>query len=245
MHIFKTSTIGTFHTNHNEDAYAITELDPDTVLLAVMDGCSMGTESHFASTLFAKILRKIGKEKSYQAFATGQRKSPIIYLKEVLQQFFVELNQLQHWLHLEREELLSTLILGVFQKSSKRAELITIGDGLICCNGTLHEYEQDNHPDYLGYHLSKPFEEWYADQKQRLSLSAVHDLSLSTDGIFTFQQVDNEWYESISTSEIIHYLLIDQGWTNQELMLHQKQIRLKQQYGILPTDDLTVLRVVL
>ena len=68
MIIHTHSQIGQFHTNHNEDAYVTTQLSNDWYLLGVMDGCSMGTESHFASTLLVKLLRKISTEYFYKAF---------------------------------------------------------------------------------------------------------------------------------------------------------------------------------
>jgi len=90
MKIYKLSTIGEFHTNHNEDATAITEIGINRTLVAVMDGCSMGKESHFASTLIAKLIRKIGKEIEYKAFIE-KTKTPISkLLKEVLNQLFLK-----------------------------------------------------------------------------------------------------------------------------------------------------------
>jgi len=90
MKIFELSQIGEFHTNHNEDSYTITEIEAHQFLIAVMDGCSMGKESHFASTLIAKLLRKIGKVISYKAFAESipiftsgrRRKTSSEYLEE-------------------------------------------------------------------------------------------------------------------------------------------------------------------
>jgi len=69
MKEYELSKIGEFHINHKEDSSAITEIGDNKILMAVMDGCSMGNEIHFSSTLIAKILRKVGKEISYREFA--------------------------------------------------------------------------------------------------------------------------------------------------------------------------------
>ena len=243
MH-YELSTIGSFHINHNEDAYLITEIGNHHILMAVMDGCSMGKESHFASTLILKILRKISTEISYKAFLEKIDKGADEYLREIMEQLFQELKFLKNHLLLEVEEILSTLILGILNKKEKQAELITIGDGLICCNGILYEYEQDDKPDYLGYHLAEDFSVWWQKQNQQLSLKQVEDLSISTDGIFTFKKFDNRVYESIQEEQIAAYFLIDRQWEGQAKMFSKKLSEIERIFGLRPSDDLTILRVI-
>lgn len=244
MKRYELSQIGTFHINHNEDANCIIEIGADKVLFAVMDGCSMGKESHFASTLIAKILRKIATEMSYKAFIEKVDKQSNDYLKDILNQLFKELGQIKNQLFLETEEVLSTLILGVFDSEKNEIELITIGDGLICCDGKFYEYEQNDKPDYLGYHLSEDFEDWFSMQKQKLMLRNVKDLSISTDGIFTFKQFDNRYYDKIQEEEIVEYLLIDTEWNKYENMLGKKLSEIENRFGLKPSDDLTILRII-
>ena len=153
------------------------------------------------------------------------------------------MKKLKNQLHLDTEEILSTLILGVLDKSKKEIELITIGDGLICCDGSLYEYEQDDKPDYLGYHLSEDFNNWYENQSQRLSLKNISDISISTDGIFTFKNFDGKDYEPIKEDEIIDYLLTDVNWSNQENMLRKKISEIENRYGLKPSDDLSIIRI--
>ncbi|MFN3299575.1 MAG: protein phosphatase 2C domain-containing protein [Sediminibacterium sp.] len=238
------SRIGEFHINHNEDSSAITDIGEDKILIAVMDGCSMGKESHFASTLIAKLLRKIGKEISFREFAERTKKETNEYLEEILKRLFEDLKQLKNQLHLEIEEILSTLIIGVFDKQKKEIELMTIGDGLICCNGELFEYEQDDKPDYLGYHLGEDFKSWLQNQSQKLSIKNVEDLSISTDGIFTFKNFDGKEYDKITEEEIVRYLLIDEKGANEENMLKTKIIEIENRFGLKPSDDLTIIRII-
>ena len=63
MKRYKTLHIGEFHTNHCEDFFVDEQIATDERLIAVLDGCTMGTESVFASILYGKILRNISKKK--------------------------------------------------------------------------------------------------------------------------------------------------------------------------------------
>lgn len=245
MKVYKLSQIGEFHTNHNEDAYTITDIGNEKFLLAVMDGCSMGKESHFASTLIAKLLRKISKELRYQLFLEQKKQTTEQLLKEVLRQLFNDLLTLKNHLHLEIEEILSTLILGILDQTEKNINLITIGDGLIAANGELYEYEQADKPDYLGYHLSENFEDWFESQNQRLTLRNISDVSLSTDGIFTFKNFDGKSYPKLSEALILKLFLMDENKKNPKNMLQKKLLVVENNYGLKPSDDLTIIRVIL
>ncbi|MBL7817270.1 MAG: protein phosphatase 2C domain-containing protein [Saprospiraceae bacterium] len=243
--MYKISIIGQFHLNHNEDSSVILEIGEDILLCAVMDGCSMGQESHFASTLLKKLLRKIGKEINYKEFIAKNKKTTKGYLKDIIQQLFAELRQIKNLLHLERDEILSTIILAVLDKTKKEIELIAVGDGLICCNLTFTEFEQNNKPDYLGYHLNEAFDNWFESHPQRLSLKDVRNFSMTTDGIFTFRGFDDKKYDKITEKGILEYLLIDEEWANQENMLNKKLIEIEKKYGLKPSDDLTIIRLMI
>lgn len=244
MKIFETTSIGTYHTNHNEDFLVKCELENNRILLAVMDGCSMGQESHFASTLTGKLLRKIAKEIYFKSFIEKDDLPLADLLKNILRQLFSELKRLQHQLMLGRNELLSTLIISVIETEQRKAEILTIGDGLICYNGQMIEYDQDNVPDYLGYHLDQDFEDWFSEQEQRLSLENIIDLSISTDGIFSFEAFNNKRYPEIDSNYLIYSMLIEQGSIDSDRMLQNKLSTIEETYGLKPYDDLTILRVI-
>ena len=244
MKKYELTKIGEFHTNHNEDYLIANEIGCNKIMIAVMDGCSMGTESHFASILMGKILKKLSTEMYFKEFAEKTTNSIEQILYEVTKGLFQKLKALKNELHLEREELLSTMILGIVDKKVSIAEIIIIGDGVVVCDGVITAYEQDNKPDYLGYHLNENFEEWYEKQNQRLKLSELTDISISTDGIFTFKEFDTEKYPSISAAEILDYLLIDKQEMDNENMLLKKMIIIQKKWGLKPSDDLTILRLV-
>ena len=214
--------IGDFHENHCEDYSLIREIGEHRVLISVLDGCTMGEESYFASALIGKLLKKIAKEEYYLEYIKGEAPNIKDQLEKVLARLFEGLNDLKNSLQLEVDELLSTVILGIIDSSTKSCELQVIGDGLIIQNGLKIEYDQENTPDYIGYHLAENFEYWLTNQTQRLSLNKVSDLSISTDGIFTFSKYDNKDYSEIMPNELIAYLLMDQTDIENERMLKKK-----------------------
>ncbi|WP_338792525.1 protein phosphatase 2C domain-containing protein [Bernardetia sp. MNP-M8] len=243
MKIYTTLQIGEFHTSYCEDFLIKEQLASNQILIAVMDGCTMGTESVFASILYGKILRKIAKNTFYQEFISKQNQETDLQskLKTILQELIEDTKEIKNKLGLETNELLSTLILGIIDTKNYNAELITIGDGLICVDAKLTEYEQNNTPDYLGYHLTENFEEFYKKQQQKLSISNFEDLSISTDGIFTFKNLKNQNQQK-SESEIIDYLLVDYQESEFDNFLDRK-IRNLKKINHLVTDDLAIIRI--
>src|SRR5436305_1779442 len=74
MKIYKLLHIGEHHINHCEDYAVVESLGQNKLLCAVMDGCTMGTDSYLVSNLVGKLLRKIAIERRYLAFY--QKSSP-------------------------------------------------------------------------------------------------------------------------------------------------------------------------
>ena len=245
MPIFEVLQMGQFHSNYCEDFLISCEVGANRHLIAVMDGCSMGVESHFAATLTGKLLRKIAKEWYYKEFVSKTQMDLPQLLQEISKSLFEQLKALKTQLALDREELLSTLMLGILDVDTHAAEILVVGDGLVCCDGALTEFEQDNKPDYLGYHLEKGFEDWYPAQHQRLSFNNIEDLSIATDGIFTFKKYDNKIWPEKHDADLIHFLLNDGNGSEQENMLKKKMIFIEEEWGLKPTDDLAIIRVMI
>lgn len=181
----------------------------------------MGTESVFASILFGKILRNIAKQKFYEEFVSHCNSDLKTNLMEVIQKLLSDTVKIKNSLGLDTNELLSTLIIAIVDTQNVKAELLAIGDGLVCKDGKLIEYEQDNIPDYLGYHLSEDFESWYHSLGQKLSIDHFNDLSISTDDIFTFKNLTDKSRQR-SEREIINHLLIDQTGVEHDNFLVRK-----------------------
>ncbi|MCF2874814.1 MULTISPECIES: protein phosphatase 2C domain-containing protein [unclassified Tenacibaculum] len=243
MKIYSTLQRGEFHTHYCEDFLINEELSNNQRLIAVMDGCSTGKETVFSSILFGKILRSIAKKTGYKFFVEKEVTAPKITLENVLKELFDELKIIRNKLDLEFNELLSTLILGIVNPNNAKAEIIVVGDGLVCVDGKEYHFEQEDKPDYLGYHLNEDFNLWFEQQKQRVSIEMFHDLSISTDGIYSFKNLKNKENQK-EESEIIQTLLKDIPEASATNFLDRKLIELSKENQI-PTDDLAILRLVI
>ena len=243
MNIYQVLQIGDHHVNYCEDYTLATEIGNDHFLAAVMDGCSMGEESYFAATLVGKILKKIAKEIGYQAFFEKRNLVTEIVLKDIFKRLFKELQLLKNQLQLDTEELLTTIVLLVLDKRDWSGEVLVVGDGVVVFNGELIEFEQDNKPDYLGYHLATDFEQWFIRQEQKLSLSNIEDISIATDGIFTFRNFNNEVYKKYEV-DLVEFLLKEKGDTKNSRMLIKRLKKIEEKWGLRPTDDIGIIRLI-
>ncbi|WP_405204994.1 protein phosphatase 2C domain-containing protein [Aquimarina sp. LLG6339-5] len=243
MKIYSALKIGNFHTNYCEDFLIKEQLSSNRFMIAVMDGCTMGKESVFASILIGKILRNVAKEKFYTDFIESDSSELVLCLKEILQKLFNQLKVFKNSLGIETEELLSTLIIGIVDKKTSTGEFLTIGDGLICFDNNVVEYEQNDKPDYLGYHLNEDFNSWYLLQKQRLSIKSFKDLSICTDGIFSFKNFKNKKHQK-KEMEIIQFLLKDKAGIEYDHFLEKKIQDLEIRMDQILTDDLAIIRII-
>jgi len=244
MTIYTALQKGEYHLHHCEDYLFTGNIGDDKIICAVMDGCTMGTDSYFASTLTGKLLRKIIKSMGYKEL---YNKQPLFddvesYLKYVLQQLLAEIVIAKNQLLLERDELLTTLMLLLIDKPTNSGIILVIGDGVVSVNGLVTEFDQDNKPDYIGYHLSENFEEWYKGLKQKISIKNIRDVSIATDGIATFKPIAAMIVED--SIDPLYFLLNDDISGEDEDVLERKLRRLEHVYGLNPTDDLAVIRVI-
>ncbi len=243
MKIYSAIQIGDDHQNNCEDHLYIGEYGKNKILCAVMDGCTTALESHFASTLVGKILKKICIEKGYKDFIEQNNVQLNIEenLKSILRDLLNELKIVKNQLMLDSKELLTTLIIMLFDKNNQQGIILAIGDGFVNVNGKITEFEQDNKPDYLGFHLSEDFETFYSSQKQKIKFDKITDLSISTDGIFTFEKLaPNKSKEEIN---IIEFLTTEKTNCEKDEMLNLKLKILENEFGLKPTDDFSLIRI--
>lgn len=233
--------IGSFHTNFCEDFLIYQPISPNIQVLAVMDGCTMGKESMFASLIAGKILRKICKTMFYQDLIQSISDDLENVLQQILKELFQELKHQKNRLLLETEELLSTLIISIIDIKNQETLCLVVGDGCIYCNEKIYEYEQNNKPDYLGYHLHKNFEEWYISQNQKIRIKDIQNIAICTDGIFSFQKQKESIIEK-TEADFINFLLSD----NKDFSLpnfFEKKLRfIEQKWLYNLTDDLAIVR---
>ena len=207
-----------------------------------MDGCTMGTDSYFASTLIGKLLRKIAKAKGYKELFVEEpdQPDPEAYLKSILKDLFQELLVIKSQLLLEQNELLTTLLVLLFDKRSGHGIILAVGDGVVAVNGIITEFDQDIKPDYLGFHLHEDFDTWYA--KQKIYIDSVRDVSLATDGIGLFTNVVPPRVDDVL--DPISYLLQNRENEDNDDMLELKLKRLEHVYSLKPSDDLAIVRII-
>lgn len=242
MKVFQTLCMGQHHNLHCEDYLLHATIGTQRRLFAVMDGCTMGRDSHFAAALCAKVLKKIALERGYLEFKAGTQPDPKLEIKSILQRLFQELKSIKYQLLLDQYDLLNTLILLLWDEIQAAGAIIVIGDGAVYQDGQLHVFDQENRPDYLGYHLEEDFENWFAQQKQQIFIDDFQNLSISSDGILSFAPFDGETY--LNTLDPIHFLLDDPQYAEKENMLEKKVRILEKEYGLKPMDDLAIIRLV-
>ncbi len=208
-----------------------------------MDGCSAGTDAHFASALIAKVLRRIAKQTNLRSFAERTQHTTRDLLKHTLNTLFKDLARLNADLDLKTDELLSTLLLAIVDTQDRNAEIVAIGDGVIACDEEIVVFDLGNKPDYLGYHLHEDFESYWNVLTQRISAQNFQDLSLATDGVLAFRAFSPDSYRPVTEDELLSYLLLDREDGTSETAYRRKVIYIRNTFGLEPTDDLTVVRV--
>jgi hypothetical protein len=242
MKTYKFLAIGKHHVNFCEDYLCTYDLSDSISINAVIDGCSSANESYFAATLIGKIIKKIAIEQQYKNWLNFNKIGSLAtYLKSITKQIFDELLAIKNQLLLEQIDLLATILILIVDKKTNTAILLAVGDGLVCCDGILEEFEYENKPDYLAYHLNEDFESWYNLQTVR-QFDNFQDISICTDGIFTFAKFDNEKYPAINF-DIFDYLLKGKEESANLEILKKKIRHIEKEYGLAATDDLAIIRI--
>lgn len=239
MDIFTLLHRGDYHPVYCEDSLFTEDIEAGFFFAAVMDGCSNGKESHFASALMGKLLHKIIKGFPHTISITPQSSAAVVS-RIILKQLFEELKNAKSQLSLECSELLSTLILLVYNKEQKEAFIISLGDGMIAIDGRLHVIDQQNMPDYISYHLAKNFKEWFKGQKHTFHVTNPYAIAISTDGIESFMTKNHE----LAPVDVPNYFLNDVMFAQHKNMLGKKIQVLYAEHGISPKDDLGIVRLI-
>jgi len=181
---------GAIHENHNEDALYHTVIEDKWLIAAVMDGCSTGTESFFTSTFYKKLIRKTCNTIPFLDQVMPEisiDNTDTIRLGEyILQQVFKDMAKYSKLLMLDKPEILSTLILAVYSVASKELWVNISGDGYVCLNKKIHEFNQNNMPDFMGYHLKEKYSIWLNEHTETLFETDINTFTIATDGISKF-----------------------------------------------------------
>lgn len=239
IRIFKTIQIGDHHINHCED-YIFATNDNTKIVAAVMDGCSMGVESYFASALTGKVIQKVTNTLLNQETAEKRTFDCDVFLEKLIKDTLRDVKYIKNLLHVDKLSLLTTLLVLVYDKITERGVILSIGDGLASINGTITRFDHDNKPDYYGYHLEEDIDQWYSSLVAT-PFGRLLDVSISTDGIYSFQQTAPGTTPHIDPTS---FLLHDQTNIVSENMLDLKVKSLEQQYSLKAYDDIGIVRLV-
>jgi len=238
MQIHEFIKIGSNHKNFCEDFSLNIELDENQMIFGVFDGCSSGKDSHFATTLIAKIVKNVAVE-------IFNKEKDNDFLLKIIYETALQLKKTVKALSLGTNEILSTIILLWVDKKENLAEIIAIGDGFISINGKNTTIEQNNTPKYLAYYLNeiynyKSFKKVINEISFQAQTANIQDITISTDGILSFENFDAD---SEKTS-VIDYLTKDLFLINNKAMLGRKVNILKNKYSLINQDDLGIIRIV-
>lgn len=238
MKIHELIKIGYNHKNFCEDYIFTLKLNENKVFAGVFDGCSSGKDSHFASALTAKIIKSEGIKKYNEKNKTD-------FLKIILFESLMKIKDFKNSNNLEIDELLSTIILLYIDTEKNSAEIIAIGDGFISINGKAIIIDQRNTPKYAAYYLDeisdyKSFEKVFNDISLFLKTTDLHDITISTDGILSFEKIE----ETENIIDEKEFLTNDIFLIENKAMLGRKVNILKTKYSRVNQDDLGMIRII-
>lgn len=202
------------HPNWCEDNYWVNETD-EYIQGAVLDGCSTGINSHFASTLI-----KYSFERSNNLVHI-RRDDLNNYFDVIISRVRNDLNDVKTALNLTELNLLSTIVFFFYNKKDKSLWVKFIGDGVIYVNGNEIINDENNMPDYIAYHLNEWWPTFYSwiESRRTLNFENVENFAICSDGIHSLVNLKNP---HIKKEVAINFLIIDDQWKGLENGLNKK-----------------------
>ena len=213
------------------------------LVAATFDGCSDGVDSHFASALSGKCLRAV-----IANLQEGLKKDSLTLenvFAYLVHDFLHSLENMRHLLKLPGNEMLSTVILLVYDKVSEDGKIIAMGDGIVKINGELYVIDQNNQPEYpiiYAGQVSKSYTdilEFLKTFKNTWTFHGLEDVTISTDGLLQWK---NKSDETKSFEEAMDYLITDSEMSHLSVMLARKFniLKLKKWEN---KDDIGIIRI--
>ena len=237
---------GADHPNFCQDFLSIGE-NEKYIYLAVFDGCSGGLYSHFASALFGKAFKDVVLNFPANGGTQESNAKLMVYL------ISRKISEVKQILKLEVIELLSTMIFCSIEKETNACKVYAFGDGFISVDGHdivikntrfIEKENGENMPDYIAYDLEAiesfaDFEYWWSTKSDKYYFDNVQNVSIASDGIFTFKKFKQEGEEI----DPIQYLIHDEKFLDNKIMLERKCNILANKHFMTHTDDLSIIRV--
>lgn len=245
MLIYTLISPGTYHPLNCEDHIFFKYVGHRYLVAAVMDGCSSGVQSQFASLLYGKSLNKsclmLPDSKQVAADLDVATMSKEVLGKFILGQLFEDVKKVKQSLFLSTDEILSTILLLVYDLNDNTAWINISGDGLLAYNGEISEFDQQNRPDYLGYHLDTTFDQWFENHTKTIDYQDVRDISISTDGL---QKLRKNPQRSSIDIDPIDLFLVQKPQGSEERGLLNSYLSLTEEDKYIPYDDIGIIRLI-
>lgn len=124
--------------NSCEDSVYVCE-NQDVIYGVVADGCSTGIKSHFASQALC--------------YAVANNSGLQVTGDYTIMCIMRDLRRVANLFNLSAMNMLSTAMFFVYFKKDKRLKVRVFGDGFYFVNNVEFCIDQNNEPDYIGYHL--------------------------------------------------------------------------------------------
>lgn len=234
---------GILHELSCEDFLLVEKTDTH-FLGAVFDGCSSGMDSHLASGLSGKLLRKVFFQNPPE---TSHSLDVEAYGFALTQQFFYELVYFRNLLKLELFELLTTMLVLLYDRIHQRAFILVLGDGFYAIDGEVYEIDHNNQPNYPAYHFDRMREQRIEDLLREIGKVQIAeqpaDLSIATDGVDKFFPLPSLGGDPPELNTP-HLFLAEPPETPEDRnMLPEKARVLKKNHGLAPYDDVAVVRL--
>lgn len=215
--------------NSCEDSFFVKETD-ELIYGCICDGCSTGIKSHFASQAICYAFEKTASNYINMFPITSERA-----VRAIIANIFM----IKSILTLDNMNFLSTLLMFQYHKPSKKLLIRAFGDGFYSVNDVECIIDQNNIPDYIGYHLNDDYKNLgdYLDKYPERLYIDVEKFLISTDGI---ERIERGALQKEATIEPLKLLLhpptgktyLDRMWN------------LIKKDGFILSDDLTIVSYV-
>lgn len=229
------------HPEHNQDNHFLSHRD-EYVVGAVLDGCSTGYNSEFASQTLAYLFESKA-DKIHSLLKDGfSFVNTCLYL---FRDMSLDLENMKKMLGLTDMNFLSTIVFFWYNSLSKDLNLIFIGDGYVRykIGDTWAEFDNDenNIPQYLAYHTDSFELGSFLKSRPMLCIENVTDFSVCTDGIhsLTVPQFTKKEQVHLDPKQFLlesDEFLFSRGLNNKANILLNRE-------GYVIKDDLTIIRV--
>ena len=216
------------HQNWCEDNYWLHEQD-GLIIGAVLDGCSTGTQSHFASTFFKYSLEKAFKENT-------DYDSPEELLELLAYATRADIARTAEILALTDMNFLSTMTLFYYKPEWKELVVKFFGDGTVFVNGGRYDNDEGNEPDYLGYYAFTSYINFaeYLATRRTLIFTEVDNFAICSDGIDSWANLKNP---QVPKSIAVDFLIENPTFSGLKSGLSKKYNIITQTNSRLITDE--------